>query len=43
MVGSVLALFLVLLTVLGMAYMAANGWVIAQALRRPRIDPRRLR
>jgi hypothetical protein len=43
MVGSILALFLVLITLLGMAYMAANGWVIAQALRRPRIDPKRFR
>ncbi len=42
-VGSILALFLVLITLLGMAYMAANGWVIAQALRRPRIDPKRFR
>ena len=42
-VGSVLALFLVLITLLGMAYLAANGWVIAQALRRPRIDPTRFR
>jgi hypothetical protein len=42
-VGTIATLFLVLITLLGMAYMAANGWVIAQALRRPRIDPSRWR
>lgn len=31
------------LTAIGLAYLVANAWVIAAALRSPRIDPRRLR
>lgn len=43
LVAWALAAFLAVITVLGLAYLAANGWVIARSLRRPRIDPRRLR
>ena len=38
-----LAAVLLFLSFLGLAYLAANGWVIAAALRAPRIDPRKLR
>ena len=43
LVAWALAAFLALITVLGLAYLAANGWVIARSLRRPRIDVSRLR
>ncbi|MFM9146324.1 MAG: hypothetical protein ACKORL_13450 [Phycisphaerales bacterium] len=43
LVAWALAAFMAVITVLGLAYLAANGWVIARSLRRPRIDPRRLR
>ena len=43
LVGSIVAAFLWIITLLGLAYLVANGWVVAQALRRPRIDPRRFR
>jgi hypothetical protein len=42
-VGMGLAATLFFLTALGLAYLVGNGWVIATALRRPRIDPSRLR
>ena len=42
-VTEALSVVLLLLTVLGLAYVTANGWVIATALRTPRIDPRRLK
>jgi hypothetical protein len=32
-----------LISAMGLAYLVANGWVIAAGLRAPRIDPRRLR
>lgn len=38
-----LAAVLLFLSFLGLAYLAANGWVIAASLRAPRIDPRKLR
>jgi hypothetical protein len=38
-----LAGVLLFLAFLGLAYVTANGWVIATALRAPRIDPRKLR
>ena len=38
-----LAGVLAFLSLLGLAYVTANGWVIARALRAPRLDPRRLR
>ena len=37
-----LSAVLFVLTALGLAYLVANGWVIAAGLRAPRIDPRRL-
>lgn len=37
------AMALSVLAAIGLAYLLANGWVIGTALRRPRIDPRRLR
>ena len=40
-IAQILSLVLLLLSVLGLAYITANGWVIATALRAPRIDPRR--
>jgi hypothetical protein len=43
LVAWALAAFLAVITVLGLAYLAANGWVIARSLKRPRIDPNRLR
>jgi hypothetical protein len=43
MVAQALSIVLMLLSVLGLAYITANGWVIATALRTPRIDPRRLK
>lgn len=43
LVGAIVASFLWVITLLGLAYLVANGWVVAQALRRPRIDPRRFR
>ena len=43
LVGSIVAAFLWIITLLGLAYLVANGWVVAQALRRPRIHPRRFR
>ena len=43
LVAWALAAFLAVITVLGLAYLAANGWVIAGSLKRPRIDPNRLR
>jgi hypothetical protein len=43
LVAWALAAFLAVITVLGLAYLAANGWVIARSLRRPRIDASRLR
>jgi hypothetical protein len=42
-VATGLAAVLFVFTALGLAYLVANGWVIAAALRAPRIDPRRLR
>jgi hypothetical protein len=36
-------IFLLALSILGLAYLVANAWVIAAALRAPRIDPRRLK
>lgn len=41
-VAGVLSHVLLVLSVLGLAYMAANAWVISAALRRPWIDPMRL-
>lgn len=42
-IALLLAAVLMVLSVLGLAYVTANGWVIAAALRMPRIDPSRLR
>jgi hypothetical protein len=42
-VATGLAAALLFLSMLGLAYVTANGWVIAAGLRAPRIDPRRLR
>lgn len=41
-IAGILALVLTALSVLGLAYVVANAWVIATALRRPRIDVDRL-
>jgi hypothetical protein len=41
-VAAAFGIFLLALTVLGLAYLVANAWVIAAALRAPWIDPRRL-
>ena len=41
-VAAAFGIFLLALSVLGLAYLVANGWVIATALRAPWIDPRRL-
>jgi hypothetical protein len=42
-VATGLSAVLLFLSVLGLAYVTANGWVIAAGLRAPRIDPRRLK
>ena len=42
-VATGLAAVLFVITAIGLAYLVANGWVIAAGLRAPRIDPRRLR
>lgn len=41
-IAAAFGIFLLALTVLGLAYLVANAWVIAAALRAPWIDPRRL-
>ncbi len=41
-ISGILSHVLIVLSVLGLAYMVANAWVISAALRRPRLDPRRL-
>lgn len=41
-IAGILSHVLAALSVLGLAYMVANAWVISAALRRPWIDPRRL-
>lgn len=41
-ISGILALVLTALSVLGLAYLVANAWVIGTALRRPRIDVERL-
>jgi hypothetical protein len=41
-IAGILALVLMALSVLGLAYLVANAWVIGTALRRPRIDVERL-
>ena len=42
-VAAVLSLVLGALTVLGLAYLVANAWVVGTALRRPRVDLERLK
>lgn len=41
-IAGILSHVLAVLSVLGLAYMVANAWVISAALRRPWIDPRKL-